>query len=561
MKWWSKIAKYQNFLWLGLFLTANVVLLLPVLGRDQFFPSHDDTWIIRLQQFDRAIKLEQIPPRLAPDMAFGFGYPLFVYYSPLFTFLSWLFLKIVGSYSLAVVLTIVLVNFLGTWGMFLLAKKFFGLAGGLVAALAFTFLPYRALDVYVRGAFAELTAFSLLPFFFYFFFGLFSGEKRKKNALGLVLTTVGLVLSHNLMLIILAYLSLPLLILAFWQLFRQRLPWRWPILVIFLVLFLSAFYWLPMIVGLDNVQAINQAQKTSFADHFVYLGQLWNWPWGFGGSDIGLADGMSFKIGKVHLLLALGGLLALFLGKKWPKEIICLLIIGFLSFFFCLSSSSFFWKNLPYLAVVQFPWRFLGPLSLVVSFFAGGIILLPEAIHFLKFPAILKKFGMGLIILVSISGLIYFNLKYFVPRFKIYQADEVYLTPERIAQAAKVIPEYLPRWASSWPEEKPVQAVEVEKGKVKISLDSPYKIIFKVEEEKPESIVVNRFYFPGWQAKSGSGEKISLGPEEGRGRIVFASEVEKDEEISVFFAPTLVEKISIGLSVLGLVLLLLVVFY
>lgn len=561
MKWWNKILKHQNLILALLFLAANILLLLPVLGKNQFFPSHDDTWIIRLQQFDRAIKLGQIPPRLAPDMAFGFGYPIFVYYAPLFTFLSWIFLKIVGSYSLAVVLTIIFVNFLGTWGMFLLAKKFFGAKGGVIAALAFTFLPYRALDIYVRGALAELAALSFLPFFFYFFFGLFEGKERKKNALGLILATVGLLLSHNLMLIIFAYLFLPFLILAFWQLFHHRLPWRWPILVVFLTLFLSAFYWLPMIAGLDNVQAVNQAQKTSFTDHFVYLRQLWNWPWGFGGSDVGLSDGMSFKIGKAHLLLALGGLAALVLAKKWQKEFACLLILGLFSLFFGLSYSSFFWENLPYLAVVQFPWRFLGPLSLAVSFFSGAIIFLPQLRFFSSWPKTVKTAGMAAIVLVSALGLVYFNLKYFTPRFKIYQADEAYLTPEKISQAAKVIPEYLPRWASVWPEEKPAQAVEGEEGKAEISLDSPYKITFRVEGKRPEEIIVNRFYFPGWQVKSASEEKIILEPEKEKGRIVLTSEVGENEEITLFFAPTLVEKIGIAFSILGLILLLVVVFY
>ena len=124
-----------------------------------------------------------------------------------------------------------------------------------------------------------------------------------------------------------------------------------------------------------------------------------------------------------------------------------------------------------------------------------------------------------------------------------------------------MIPEYLPRGVGVWPEEKPAQAVEVEEGKTEISLDSPYKISFRVTEEKSELIVVNRFYFPGWEAKSGSGEKIDFGPEEGRGRIVLTSKVGENKEITLFFAPTLVEKIGIAFSILGLILLLVVGFY
>ena len=171
-----------------------------------------------------------------------------------------------------------------------------------------------------------------------------------------------------------------------------------------------------------------------------------------------------------------------------------------------------------------------------------------------------KTAGMAAIVLVSALGLVYINLKYFTPRFKIYQADEAYLTAEKISQAAKAIPEYLPRWASVWPEEKPAQAVETEEGKVEISLDSPYKITFRVEGKKPEEIIVNRFYFPGWQVKGASEEKIILEPEKEKGRILLTSGIGENEEITLFFAPTLAEKIGITFSILGLILLLVVVF-
>ena len=55
--------------------------------------------------------------------------------------------------------------------------------------------------------------------------------------------------------------------------------------------------------------------------------------------------------------------------------------------------------------------------------------------------------------------------------------------------------------------------------------------------------------------------KIILEPEMEKGRIVLTSKVGENEEITLFFAPTLVEKIGIAFSILGLILLLVVVFY
>jgi len=67
---------------------------------------------------------------------------------------------------------------------------------------------------------------------------------------------------------------------------------------------LSAFFWIPAIFE-KKFTLVDQLLLTNLADfriHFVYLQQLWNWTWGFGGSAAGLADGISFKIGKLHIL-------------------------------------------------------------------------------------------------------------------------------------------------------------------------------------------------------------------------------------------------------------------
>ena len=83
---------------------------------------------------------------------------------------------------------------------------------------------------------------------------------------------------------------------------------------------MSAFFIVPAIfeMKLTNVGKIISGEF-NFSDHFVFWDQLWNSAWGFAGSAKGRMDGMSFKIGKLHLIFALSGLIFVLARKrsKW----------------------------------------------------------------------------------------------------------------------------------------------------------------------------------------------------------------------------------------------------
>jgi len=550
----------SHFLVVLVLLTLNGFLLRPVLGENIFFPSHDSTWLVRLQQFDRAIKLGQFPPRLAPDMAFGFGYPLFKYYAPLFAFFSWLIFKIVGSYSLAVTLAIFNSNFLGSLGMFFLAKNFWGFWGGILSAIAFLFLPYRALDIYVRGAFAELLAINILPFLFYFFFKIINAGKhpQKRDIAGLIFSSFFFILAHNLYLLIFACLS-PL-VLVYLVMKGKGGKEKLKILIggAFLSLLLSSFYWLPLVLGIKDIDVWGQATRTNFADHFVYLQQIWNWPWGFGGSAPGLADGMSFKAGKLQILLALAGLVLGFLERKKRKEFSLLALLGIVSLGLSLPFCRFFWENIPVLPIIQFPWRFLGVFGLTISFFAGGIFSLARS-----------RLARLILLLGAAGGLIFLNYKYFVPQKTIANANEYFLTKEKIEREAVIkIQEYFPVGVKEKPEAGPDSAIELRLDQsVDVVLNSPFKIIFRVGAPALHhngtglaggEIIANRFYFPGWQAKY-KNKVLEIRPNDVDGRIVFDTG-EVGEHI-LNFVSTPVEKISWGLSLLGVFVLFLFLVY
>src|SRR3989344_5265294 len=206
--------------------------------------------------------------------------------------------------------------FLSGLTMFVLAKELWGKLAGLTSALFYMTLPYRAVDVYVRGALAESFSFVWLPLILWSFYKLSNLQEqsdyklyRRKSTNYTLLSATFLALlmiTHNLiflpfMLILPIYLFFLFLKTSEKKLFAFNC-----LLSTVLALGLSAFFWIPAILE-KKFTLVDQLLLTNLADfriHFVYLQQLWNWTWGFGGSAAGLADGISFKIGKLHFIVS-----------------------------------------------------------------------------------------------------------------------------------------------------------------------------------------------------------------------------------------------------------------
>ena len=167
--------------------------------------------------------------------------------------------------------------------MYLLSRRFWGHLGGLISALFYVFAPYRAIDVWVRGALPESLAFVFFPLI------LLSLEKylhrpRLLPLLEFSLSWAGLVLVHNLS----AFMFFPFVII--WWLWRSRqsrgIMSGIPLLAAFIFsLFLSAFYLLPVIFE-SRLTTVNDTTRIyyEYGLHFTSLKQLFvSRFWGYGG--------------------------------------------------------------------------------------------------------------------------------------------------------------------------------------------------------------------------------------------------------------------------------------
>jgi len=338
-------------------------------------------------------------PRWAPDFYYGYGYPIFNYYAPLTYHLASLFsllpgLSVVGGVKAVFVLGLLL----GGLGTYLLVRDLVGAEAGVAAAAAFTFAPYVLfVDPYARGDLAEHFALGLLPG------GLFLmrrlvGRGGRAALCGTVVAVAALLLSHNL----LGPVGVGLLVVAYtWQVAveRRREGLGWGVLALLLGVALSAFFWLPLALELDQVQlTVVGAGHFDFRNHFVSLSEL------LAPSrlvDLGaVAPRYRLNLGLGQWLLAGVGAFALVRRRTAQRPALLLfLVVSVATVFMVTSCSRFVWEALPPLTYLQFPWRLLGPAALAVAVLVGaGTTLLPATRW--RGPAL--GAGVGLILILAL---------------------------------------------------------------------------------------------------------------------------------------------------------------
>jgi len=419
-----------------------------------FFPIHDNTQIARVFEMKKVLQSGVFPVRVVPDLGYGYGYPIFNFYAPLAYYIgaSFMFLGFdaLVATKIMMALGVVLAGIL----MYLLAREFFGEFGGIVSGLFYLYAPYHAVDIYVRGDVAEFWAYAFIPLMLLGFYKVFEDSRLKTQnskiqfkiqKFGVVgaLGFAGVILSHNLTaLMVTPFLIATCLIFIIFSKKGIRISISLQLFFyIFLGLILAAFYWIPAFVEMRYTNVLSQiGGGANFRDHFVCLRQLWDSPWGFGGSTAGCIDGLSFKIGKLHILISITAFILMFFIKKIRRSkdgaIIFFSFLGLLlSVFFTLEISKPIWEAIPVMAFFQYPWRFLILASFFSSLLAGSLTILLRECN-------IKPY---LIIFPLVFFLLFSNLKLFNPQTILSKTAKDFTSEYALKWvASKTSDEYLP---------------------------------------------------------------------------------------------------------------------
>jgi hypothetical protein len=373
------------------------------------YSMHDDIQAFRFQQMDKCFQDLQIPCRWIPDMGYQYGYPQFNFYPPSPYYVGTLIAQLGVQFIDVTKIMFGLGFVVGGLGMYLFMKSWLGKWPAFVAAVLYTYAPYKAANVYVRGAMSEYWAMSFYPFIFWSIYQ-FIKTRQKKYGVFLSLSVGGLIMTHNLMPLI--FLPLAAMWGLIWLILEKRIKLiGWLLAFGVLGITLAGFFIFPVIVERPYVHLETIiGGYFDYRMHFASLYQLFvsNY-WGYGSSVWGPWDGMSLSTGQIHALFALVAVvLALVQFKKHPKvSVVTLMLFGLALFvlFMIHQKSSFIWDKLPFLAYLQFPWRFLSDSVFLLSVLGGIAIFYAEDVRLKIFGKIKAEYILGIIVIVGVMVL------------------------------------------------------------------------------------------------------------------------------------------------------------
>lgn len=482
--------KYKNFIAIIIILFLSYWAVKP-LFINGYFPMHDDTQILRVYTLAKELKSGIFPVRIVSLLGYGYGYPIFNFYAPLPYYFG-AFAYILGFELILATKIMFTVGIIASaFFMFFLAKEMGTITIALAASVFYLYAPYHAVNIYVRGAVGEYFAYAFLPLYVLGMYRLLNGGKNF-----LIPSVIGLsaiFLSHNILGLIVFYFSILFfciqLSLKYIYNYSVKKLLRFSFILI-ISLALSAFFLLPAFFEKKYTKISNlNSGSNNYALHFVAPAQLWDSPWGYGGSAQG-TDGMSFKIGKIHLLLGIISLLFSFshyikgkLKTNYKYILIAILLILLISITLMLQGSDIIYKSVPLLDFIQYPWRFL---NFVVFSLSLSLIFL---------NLIRNKFLKYTLVIASAVLVIYVNSKYFDVKY-IYPLNEKdYLSSEQnLFNVSKISDEYLPPNLAA-----PLSIKEIKSEHYDIN-KTVYKTL-TLNIERPLVYQSNIAYFPGWEVK------------------------------------------------------------
>ncbi|OGG21561.1 hypothetical protein A3D03_02490 [Candidatus Gottesmanbacteria bacterium RIFCSPHIGHO2_02_FULL_40_13] len=547
-----KIRRFNIIFEILLLTVLSYWVLKPLLVKG-YFPMHDDTQPARIFEMAQALKEGQFPVRWVGDLGYGAGYPLFNFYAPLPYYIGALVyltgLNAIYTAKITFGIGIILSALL----MYFFLKKIAGRTAGMVGSIMYLYAPYHAVNIYVRGALGELYAYSFIPLLALGIYQLFSYNTKQNVRRGVLWGTMGLsgmILSHNILgMLGLIFLLLFIALIYIYLLVKKlNLKIMLPLgLIGIFSLMLTSFFWMPAVFEKQytNVESVVRG-GSNFSDHFVYPDQLWNSAWGYAGSAPARADGMSFMIGKFHLILTVISLFLylMFFKRKnnsYGNVFLISAALFILSTFMMLQSSRFIWLLIPFFKYIQFPWRFL---NFSLFFLVLSILYL---FTFLKENQ--KKTLSALVIIFSIL----FYAKFFQPAMYITSTDADYISAANLTgKMSAISDEYLPvKFIKKNGQEIIDSHNALSSINARVDIDRfTYKEIAINSPESGEYISPFTF-FPGWEAIL-DGKKTSV--KETFGRISL-SVPDGESKLTLKFTDTPVRKIANTISIFGIFLL------
>jgi len=520
-------------------------------------PCGSDTVIhlLRVVQLDHLWAQGVFHSRLAPDMGWGYGFPVFNFYPPLSYYVVLLISRLIGDISLGFRVTLALTFLMVGLGVYVLARDFFREEAAVVAAVAAMYAPYIAYNPLYRGALPEALGWALLPWAWWAMGRAVRTGQRGWIAAG-ALIFGALLLTHNLAAVVAAplialYALMEVLSSSFLPL-RRRAPSVG--ISLGLGMGLALFFWIPAWAERSLIQWENAIYgfPGGYRAHFLSWRELLTALEPVR-SDL-VNPTLPRSLGLMPLLLGVPGLLGLFFFRGARRRVVVFFAaVCTVAALMTTSLSQPLWWAISHLHIFQFPWRFLGPAAVSLAFLVGATAELLVSLRW-RYPLI----GLMVLALVAASLGWLWNAQY-CPGWDQVSIGSLYTWEQTDPGVSHS--EFRPRTVRQWPSHPATgwfdlsvlpKGVDLREGRT-----GPLSAEGWVESPQPFRLTINRFFYPGWRAWL-NGKPVEIVPEAEWGRFTFPVPAGR-HHLAVRFGETplrLAADLLSALSLWGLMILL-----
>lgn len=465
--------------------------------------------------------------RWTPYLHQGFGYPIHNFYAP--------GLHLIGAHlHLATGLDLVTIYKLLLFGIILLyplgaygwTRKDFGTMGGLVAAAAYLYVPFRFHELLAQQNLSQFAAMALLPFLLWAIRRVADVPVIRRAAQLGLLYGAAVLLHHPTALLFSPFAGLYALLILGHQPTRKWIL-RSDIMVatgIGLGVAMSAAFWLPALLELRYTQISSfQTGILSIAANFVSFSDL------IGG--VGMADMTRFglpsmlQVGLVPLLAGIAGLAGILAGigtrrvklrRRARRTVVFGMAMVGMCLFLITPASEAIWTRLPLANLIVYPWRLLGVIAVMVL---PGAAAIPKLFR-QRWQSHIAGGVIGLIVCAMLPLMVI--TMPFTDTSAVSAQDTLDYERRTGNVGLTSGDEYLPVWAEERPLATPagdfsdlgwrvyVQSSEPKAAAESIDCDKG-SVCFHVDAPSATTLTMDQLYFPGWTATL-DGETVELEP-------------------------------------------------
>lgn len=386
----EKIIKHRNLIDIVVIIFVACLIGIPLLN-SRLNVYYDDgiQHIARALGTGEAFKENFLFPNIISSFSNGYGYSWNLFYGPLSVYGICLINLIINNFLISYKIFVLICMAFSGITMYKFLKEVSGNNDvGILASILYMSFPYHLTDLYTRNALGEYVSFVFIPLVFLGLYRLFFTEKKSYP---LAIGAIGLILTHNLSTIMVAFFALIYVIYNLEKFKDKKILKKLLINVLFIIL-ITSFYWIPVLEARlsSNYQVYESGMMSTpedTASHGLELKQLF----------VTMNDGSYvFELGPhILIMVALSIMTFRFMRPEFKGQYVVFLISGLLSVW--MSTKYFPWKYLPEeISIIQFPWRMLMMSAFFLSFVCA-----------INMYAIIKKFNFKDVIVISVISILY----------------------------------------------------------------------------------------------------------------------------------------------------------